>query len=683
MFNGRTSHFKTQTFFPALVNKQILQIDIFLREIRLVNRANCLWAQGFIGRRINYLEFDGRSRKAEDQIQFQVALGDPVLEPALLKSELSQDYFIFQPRNTGGGQAILEQEFTLRVWETGPDQTSPSVLPLLADSITHRGEGSIVLDFPVAFPEAGVKPKAFDGVARFENGLTPLTSAEVKGIITYRSRDHIIREIEFEQTVSFLINNAPSLLSNQRFFARGEIVDVAWAEPVTGQGWTMKLKLSYEWLVTAEKELACHMKPEMSQAPAVKIRTPQMVEERRLEIPKTFFLPFHILPPTEVKLVTRNHQEKFTKKGLLLSAGLTAEIYYLGTDGREAFQTHELFLIELADLGQSTGDHREVVAGFEPVVVKFGFQGNQLRLETLFKYELKIYQPQITEVLVGDNSSEAVLAKIFTGSKTFSFLGENKLFLRRQPSRIEKTGARLTSVIPLVKNGWFSLKGRLEIVISYIDREQTLREDAYQISFQEHFIWDKLNEESNLEVSGKLEYDSYTIEDSVLSYKYLLNFEVEAYQERELKVAVVENQNKPGPVGIDHQDQPSGILFPKIILEGEVPLKYGRLQEIIQSNARLMEFCYQSADNALVVEGSLSGELEYWDDNGYFRREVVELPFWRLLQHQFHEEPNCLDFIPEIRRYNYTPRQVRPWQKGNIKITVELELKPVSRGDPD
>ena len=123
MFIKRTKHFKVQTLWPSLVNKQIQQIETFLKEIHFSNLTGTLVAKGQIKRKIQYLDLDGRIRKAEDRILFEVALGDLLLEPVpLLHSDLKQEYYLFQPRQLGENQAILEQGFNLSVWENESDR---------------------------------------------------------------------------------------------------------------------------------------------------------------------------------------------------------------------------------------------------------------------------------------------------------------------------------------------------------------------------------------------------------------------------------------------------------------------------------------------------------------------------------------------------------------------------------
>ena len=93
------------------------------------------------------------------------------------------------------------------------------------------------------------------------------------------------------------------------------------------------------------------------------------------------------------------------------------------------------------------------------------------------------------------------------------------------------------------------------------------------------------------------------------------------------------------------------------------------------SRTYLSEFNFRNEADAVVVEGSFTGELEYWDDVGYLRKETVHFPFWRLMENKSGGPLKNLNLIPQLRRYSYSPVGTKPWEKGCVRIFIELELK--------
>ncbi len=72
MLTTFSTSFKVATFWPELVNKKIQMVESYLKEVQYTLRDGSLIAWGTVKRQVRYLEFDGRARKVEDRIQFEV-----------------------------------------------------------------------------------------------------------------------------------------------------------------------------------------------------------------------------------------------------------------------------------------------------------------------------------------------------------------------------------------------------------------------------------------------------------------------------------------------------------------------------------------------------------------------------------------------------------------------------------
>ena len=278
------------------------------------------------------------------------------------------------------------------------------------------------------FQETDTRPKQFWGSIEFTRINLPIVSGEIKGVITYRSQNNFLREIELTQTISLLISQL-ELKAGQNFLITGEIVDYAFTPNLTGQGWSMELKLNYKWRLTEKKELSCLLNTEKGKSSPVTIKAPHLIDERQLKITKNFFFTIKNFIPTHINLVIKKRHEKLTKKGVLLSAGCTAEVFLLNAQGVEIYQEFEIFLEELVELNLCFQPTPTVLANLETQLVKVNHQGMQLMLDVVFDYKLRIYQNQVTKIVEEINSKEIILTKILVGSKSFSMLGENRLFL--------------------------------------------------------------------------------------------------------------------------------------------------------------------------------------------------------------------------------------------------------------
>jgi hypothetical protein len=680
MFVELVNRFRTITNWTELVNKKIQQIDLCLLEVYFVNNDRFSLAKGSFKREIRYQGIDGRLRKTDDRMQFEINMGESLPEPvSLLNAELKTDYFIFQPGEIGESSAILEQGFLLIVRKLETDPPPLKNRSLRVNSIINQGKDSVVLKLPVEFPVPLIQPKCFNGMIHFGTpNQPPVVDGEITGIITYRNYENSLQEIKIQESVSLLVNAlTPGL--DQSFLICGFLNDISWKPGSAERNWLMELKLDYQWYLTEPKELVCEEILDEYALQTQQIKTSLMLGTRCFDFTKTFLIPLHE-PATDVNINLENvsYSNKSSQNGILLSAVLTWGIIFTHSDGYEKYQEFQTQIDEvLSDNHQGDLDVKLItVADLKVKVVNFDMVGNELKINVNCRYSLKSHINQIMTVIEDSASQELIYATILVGHQSFSLPEEEVFVLRRSPLKIVGVKTRLLQVKSEVKNGWLGVNGLIEVAISYIDCENVFREDVFKSFFQENYIWDNLNYQTNVEIEGKLSYDTYDLRNTNIFYKYLLSFSADAFKEQELRIATVKNSTGPVIQRLNilqnEEIQPPSIC--NLIIEGEIPLKQGNVREIATSRALLSQFDYQNSHNAILVSGNLCGEIEYWDDEQYLQKEILNFPFWRFIRNDFGRQLESSKWIPEVRNYCCFPVKTRPWSKGSIKIRFELEF---------
>jgi hypothetical protein len=300
----------------------------------------------------------------------------------------------------------------------------------------------------------------------------------------------------------------------------------------------------------------------------------------------------------------------------------------------------------------------------------------------VFHYQL--FQEQLTELNIDDQSQTLINAAELIDTNQMTFFGENKLQLRAKPSTVNGVKSEVIEIWPVLRKGLLNLEGRLMVFISYIDLVGRNREDLFNITFRKGYLWEKLDG-GEVELKTILQYDTFSYKDQTVEYKFLLDITANYFQHQELKIATISTGNL-----IKTSDQNVPFLLPEtrnelsfyqLHFEGEIPLRQGSPREIAESHTQISNFSYRKALKALMIEGKLIGEIDYWDEDGYLRRETVSYPFWKFIQkNNDWAFNNNHRLVPEIRRFSIIPNNAWPWQRGTVKIDVEIDLIPINEG---
>ncbi len=674
MVKTLTSKFKVETVWPELVNKRIHQIESHLKEIQFLNRAGSLVAKGSFKRQVKYVDSDGKFRKAEDKLQFEVVMDDKFPEPLpFFTTELKTDYFIFQPRHLGENQALLEQGFSLifNGFEVA-DQESCSFL-ILTDLVAGEGRGETVCSLPVNL-KRGSRPKNFNGVITFDRGKPPVVTGRLTGTVIYRNSHNIIKEQEVSCSLSFLIN-PDQRDSEGELIVNGSITDVDWAFPTYGQGWKMEIKLDYNWQMVNRKELAILGQETGVDHSDSTIKADILVKEELFKFPKNLTDDGGIgVGPFEVEPVIKQVVWKRIGSGLLISATLDFELFLSDESGMEKYRTICFETEELVEhFFENFEDQQNLTLNLESNIdlKKINQDQGFFSIETLLIVSVKMYQPRVIS-LVQENAVTEIIGLVPAAEDKFAFLNEAILDLSHQPRKIIKVCNRLSQINPNLKKGWLNIDGVSEATVVYLDRLNQYREESFHLSFQKKYYWETaINEQDyQIDLDSKLEYETFKIEGNQLLYKYLWNFSAALFIKRRV-LAAVSTVKKSLITSTGLQPKPK-IELEEFSIQGEVPLEFGNPREIAASRALITEFNWRAALNAVLVEGKINSEIEYWDVDGFLRREKLEFPFWTFLQPKSPEKEEIL--FPRLRRFSYFPLKPWPWRKGSVRYEMDIEI---------
>lgn len=665
-----------ETVWPELVNKRVQQIDSHLKEIQILNQGDSLLAKGSLKRQVKYVDSDGKFRKTEDKLQFEVIIGAALPEPLpFFTPVLKSDYFIFQPRRLGENQALLEQGFTLIInqYEVANQAARPFLI--LTDQVVDRGKGETVYSLPVNLKRDS-RPKKFNGVIEFDRCKPPLVSGTITGVLIYRNAHHILKEQGVKDSFSFLIDPAPKGLGEE-LIVNGIIVATDWVSPIRGQGWLMEIKLNYNWELVIRKELTVWGEAEGAGHSESMIKADLLVKKEFLQFPKSFRVEGEEAGPFEVESEIKLLNWRRVDSGLIISAVLDFHLFIPDLSGIEKYRTLSFETEELVEnFFENFDDRLSFTLDFESNLglKNITYAGTFFLIEAIIKLTVKLYRPQVIS-LIQENAATEISCLAPAAEDNFSLLSEAKFNLSHSPLKIIKIYNRLSQVNPLLKKGWLNLNGVSEVTVVYLDRQNHYREESFNLIFKKSYGWGGVKDDQDyqIDLDSRLEHDSYKIEGSQLLYKYLWNFSAAAFIKRIVKVAISSVKKNSAITSDAFQGRPQ-IATQEFSIQGEVPLEFGNPREIAASRGLITEFNWRKALNAVLIEGRINSEIEYWDEDGFLRREKVEFPFWTFLaqpKKPTEEEPIL---IPRLRRFGYFPLKTWPWRKGSVRYEVEIEI---------
>lgn len=688
----RTCRFKVETSWQELVNRRIHAIEINLKEITFLNQGDFLIARGAFKREIIYVEFDGRFRKVDDKVQFEVVVGKAVPEPLpLFRAELKQDYYIYQPRQIGDSQAVLEQAFLLVVQEVELE-TYPEILKtLFLDWVIERRVSTQMIRIPVAMESIVTDFREFTGKLIFDPLTGNVISCRVLGSLQFTASNGSIVNISIDQSISWLADPmGQAWKSGTHCRLSGNITDSTWIK-TQEHGGELELKIDYTCLLLQSLPLVCVLAPSGGEhklpSKVHSIKAMVLLFEKEHRLGKTFVFPWNSGILTEIRVEVIGRNDRLTKKGILLEAQLKIEAYYLTGEGVEAFHQWETGLFELVEDWSFPEQQDELrldaALQIEPVV--FSQSEAEVHLNFTAAYQLKIFQRNTVAVLEDSKNGKTVLAKSLVEQRKFAVMREAAVVLKRKSVRVQGVQARFGKLSCLPKPGWMKVEGELLISVSYLHLSGKAYEEQFKIDLKESFVWDGLVENhTEIELQPFIEFTAYEQNGTKVNYRYLIRYEAGLFRECEFKIRVLpdfvptvdsslipENTHELW----DLEKANSNDLT--VVFEQEVPLKLGFPKEIARHKSFIAHFEYRDAQNAILTEGVLETDLEYWDEDGFLRQERLDIPFWKFIQYNsnFQKISTEGSLFPEIIRVSIVPVNAWPWQKGTVRVTVELALK--------
>jgi hypothetical protein len=682
MLQSHASQFKVETVLPELANRQIQQIEIELIDLRIISRLRRLLAQGSIRRVINYLEPDGRLRMAVDLLQFEVALGEQTAENLSLgEAQLQQDYFIFQKRPFFRNQAVLEQAFTLTVQyaeSLKPEASPPVGEKLTLDRIFDRSRCQRTARFNVDFPFENIRLAGCTAGWVTDYPLQPpLVSGVIVGTVGYYSGPEY-REWQFTQPVGFLIPELPEVPPAGNLIVQAAVRQTEWwiegAKRLSGE-----VKIEFSWLLTQPQPVACLIGRDCDDPQkVVRIKTRRIIKEETVEFLKSIRLLSAQDRIGEPQVTVKTHRERFSAGGILVSGILSVEAFGANRSGIEEYCQWEVPWDELiGGVASETVDKPgEIVSRVRADLQRHRCAMGELELEILITCHYQLIQSEWLGVLRGMEGHCPVWAEVLNGSQTFEVSGETQFVLPGPHLAVHRIECGLTGLKLRAEPGWVRVEGRLDAAVYYSDEQRQQRMELFCRQLRESFPWEGMESGMEFDHAACLKYDTYTVSGPNILYHYLLEIQLESYRSQEIQVA-------PGAVfahsgGVtpgEAQSVSGGAPTLNFRMETEIDLKQGVPKEIINYRCLINRFRWHDAGNAILVEGNLSNELEYWDNAGFWRRESVDQSFWRFLQYPGEGERTLLSQVtPEIRSWDCQPVKAWPWQKGSVKISLAFEL---------
>ncbi len=711
------SRFRITTIWPELVNKRITAVDIQLRESQYTNRENQLLVNGIIQRRISYLEYDGRSRKTEDRLQFEIIVNniESYIGPDPFEIELQQDYFIFQPRRIGENQAVFEHGFGViisrRKNDGAIDVTSDTLVPMLAQIIREQGEGAVTLSQPVSFAKLGVEPLGFQGEICFNSNLKelPLISGMLKSRITFINQDKTLAEMKMETPFHFILK-IPPLNDAGKFQIQGSIIDWVWLFDINLQMWRLECKLDYQWRIIEAKEVICITSPQTVTPNCLLIEAPLRLTELNARLTKSISLPMgNMRTVAELKLIRQKCCITAHRKGILAEFELDLEIYAVDEQGREAYLRHPVTWEEVITANFNRVSPEKILPVLKKnriQLIHFLFEDAILQIDMRIDLQISFYQNQLLKISESNDSATLILGKVVKDQKDFSLLRNAILQLRSKPVLIQRLTVRNITVESQSRQGWLHVSGQMELGVAYLDEKRCLREDTFPVFLRENFLWDKLKTSDEVKIKSRLEHDSYALhtrDPLKLNYRFLLSLIAEGTDERVIKVNISSNPADMGPGDLHLSNRFLELSAKKPLLdrlpadcwiaddnrcsmrrfdvEADIPLILGRAQDIENGRFIIGNFSYRNESGLVLVEGNLDGELDYWDSEGYFRTEPVSCEFWKCFRHDCGLARKDAQIIPKLHQLRFIAVKTAFWRKGRVKIIFQVELQQIIEGE--
>jgi hypothetical protein len=682
-----TSSFTVSTDWPELVNKKIKTIDSSLKEFVILNHHEMLVVNGVIEREIRYQEFDGRARKSEDKIQFEAILGASLPEPLpTFEAELRSINFVFQPRRLGVDRAVLNQQFSLLVTIKSTEHPAniSGDISVLADIIESSGKNDQIIRIELPMISAGNKPKQFEGTVRFDEApAPPVIGGSITGNLLIRMNDSSIQELELCHTFNFL-TALPEPSGQQHLKILGEIGDVVWIPSNGYSHWIMELKITYNWQYLCRKEITCMEIRQSNDQSQPQYKLPVFIGELERHLATEAEFTELIGENPEIKLESSSVTTQITKRGLLVTARVLVGIYSV-SGAQEIYGQQEIVMDELISSDLTAGrDPSDLFLKDRliPQVIKLTRQNFKVLVIAGFKYCCRLYRSQLVSLSGGNESDPLVSCACLVNQISFSLAGEEMLRLRGNPQIVKAVRTSIHNVSVEPRDGWLIAGGELMVPVSYIDNENRFREDVFKIIFQKSILCQGILRASQIDLTPRLEYDSFTLNESGLCYRYFIKLEAKLFSETAVRVDT-RLRISSGPSKPEEDTRPpaaigtGGRSAMRLAMEEDISLKLGSPKEITTGRTYIEQFSCRRAMNALFVEGKLGGEVEYWDEDGYLRQETINYPFWRFVQLKADGLfPDPSSYWPEIRNYSFLPVRSWPWRHGALKLKVEIELLP-------
>jgi hypothetical protein len=706
------SQFKITTIWPELVNKRLQTVTIRLKESQFCKHNDLISVKGLLQRRVCYFDYDGRNRKTEDQLQFEIMLpgAGAAMDSGLLLVEVKHDYFIFQPRYIGENQAIFEHGFTMVIHQANQaprdTESSGSTLPVLAELIIARGEGNDILKGPVLFGGTGLKPGLLHCRVEFTDTRMPssIITGVLHGVISYLNPENARLETEFEQPFNLCLK-LPQLTSSQRFLITGAVEDQHWWFDSNTSRWHLELKLNYSWKIAHQTELS--LSPAGSSLENRRVKMPAFYQNIPVRFGKIFQMPAGSFPLHELNICKPYLKARLTKKGIILGIEFLMEGYATDNAGQECFFCHpvnDLEFIPEKSVGDLGANVIPVTAEPKIELIRFYQADGYLNVETVINCRFHLYQHHWLDLNFAANPNGYILGQVMKEQKMFPLSGSQILQLRAEPVLVKEFAVSPIKIQTQIQPGWIHISGEFQLGVSYLDQQSCLREDTFPVFFRESFLWDSLQLMEEVELNCSLGHDSYAVipgNPRQLNYIFLLHLVAESLEKREIPVVLRQKPqitssqiNAKENHTVDHReiqcDLPTitgparrmdisqfyGLQWPYLELEGEIPSELGKAREIAGGRFSLSRFNYRNTAAFILVEGHLSGEIEYWDSNGYLRREEAGFSFWKCICRSPDINPENHRMVPRLDQFRYTPVNVPAWRKGIIKIQCKLELNP-------
>ncbi|MCL6591786.1 MAG: hypothetical protein K6U80_17775 [Firmicutes bacterium] len=572
---------------------------------------------------------------------------------------------------------------------------------------------------------------------------TPVIHGVLKGTIIYCSQEKELKELDFETAINFLLERPLRLKSNQQLWIAGDLAAARWRRALRygppGDGWRLEIKFQYHWRIIEERELwilAGDGLEGPSPGGVEKCAAITCLKKSGFQLYREYTLSDWGFEPGEIRVRLEECRERLTPAGLLLSGRLCFEAS--GTDNnQERVQTQVAPFEELAPFTGVCFQNEPPLQPLSPLpgqlltrvvptvgLAPSGFKKGSQRVGVLLSFLVSLCREEIIAIPPAGSwrvgaPATPILACLIGERREFTLEGEAILTLEARPRKIIKLKVRPLEAAPLVNDGWIGIDGRMEVVVGFEDERSRYYETAFTPFFQGAFNWDKLQLQDTVKVQCRLNHYSYSWEGPQICCRYWLKLDLENRREKEIlvetaapgsrpKEAPFEDVN-PGDINSnDHKrwDSGEGRVTPgggglgwagglklnpskedwvhsaharRFIIAVEIPLKTGTAQEMGTSGLRLSGANLQRMKEGLIIEGALSGTIEYWDRTGFLKRETVELSFWRISQLRFvpnYPGPpwNEADLQLELLNVSITPVLSPPRGKGRIRVRFEVIL---------